>query len=323
MRILRVALEDHGSNFGNPQAPPPDGGGQEDYLFAISTVLVVDYLHTLPLEVRYIWPGSWSLIKALFFVARYMAFADITFVLMYCLSTALAPKDCQILLNVASMATLTSVVFSEAILFLRVYAISSRGWGIRIYLSVHYIVIHAAQYVLLAKFLQSLSFRDSPFPDLVGCFSLPAPNSGRYLSFFFGSSVVGQIIIFFIMCWIGLRKYRAHNSNLGAIFFRDGTIYFALLTSIGIANMTVNLTASATFNVMLAECQAIFHAVFATRMVLHLREISSPESESEEHLPYSEKSAESIANESFVHVPPGFELVELKEIRYMHRGYAV
>ena len=47
-------------------------------LVGATALLVYDYFHLLPLEVSLVWPAPWnSFGKGLFFLTRYLVFADV------------------------------------------------------------------------------------------------------------------------------------------------------------------------------------------------------------------------------------------------------
>lgn len=56
------------------------------------TLLVIDYLHTLELEIELIWCKKWGLVKILFLCSRYSAFFDTPLVLYYSLAPHISTK---------------------------------------------------------------------------------------------------------------------------------------------------------------------------------------------------------------------------------------
>ncbi|TFK26930.1 hypothetical protein FA15DRAFT_666878 [Coprinopsis marcescibilis] len=251
---------------------------------ASTTLLAIDWLATLDLEVNYVWPGSWNMIKILFVCARYSAFFHGAFILRYVFAFEGTQQACHIWLGLVGMSTLVSTTFAEAILFIRVYAMAGRNRGMRIYLVVHYVVVHLAQLILMSLAVKNLAFHQSPLPGKLSCVPNVSKITGVCLLAFFGIYVISEIIIVIIMCFVGFQKFRHNKSDLFTILFRDGLIYFAALTGIAIGNIIVILGAPKPYTLLLVELQAVLHTILSTRMVLHIRETDQRLHEQEQQI---------------------------------------
>ncbi|TFK24189.1 hypothetical protein FA15DRAFT_756736 [Coprinopsis marcescibilis] len=212
---------------------------------AISTVLIAEYIETFPSEVNYIWPAPWSLIKVLFFLARYSAFIEVAFVIAYSFTERpdVSPATCEIHLGIAGLAVVASIALAEAIFFVRVYALSGRSKPMLFYLVLQWIVVHVGQVALMGHIIRSFAFPMIPhITAKIGCFAFPLPRAIPLLTAMFALPVFSGIALVLIMAYLGLKKFRhVHTTKLITIYFRDGFLYFIVLASLAIANIVLGL----------------------------------------------------------------------------------
>ncbi|TFK19546.1 hypothetical protein FA15DRAFT_172183 [Coprinopsis marcescibilis] len=175
--------------------------------------------------------------------------------------------------------TTTVILLSEAILFIRVYAISGRSIGISCYLLFHFIAAHLGQFFLMAQFQGTLKNQQSPLLGKLTCFTIPSATSNRWLAAVFVVLVASATVLALIMCWICFHRFRHGHSTVSAIFFRDGFVYFFFVMMISLANIIVNATSRPSLNLFLTGFQGAFNSILATRMVLLLRQAVDPDSE--------------------------------------------
>ncbi|TEB36330.1 hypothetical protein FA13DRAFT_1246841 [Coprinellus micaceus] len=210
---------------------------------AALALLVVDYLGTLEAEVAYMWPAELSAAKVLFFLSRYLALFDVPLAIYYHTSLGLPVRTCQILFSVETTSLLIGVAFAEAILFLRVYALSGRSKKMMVWLVFQFFGVHVAEFVVYILFLRNLQFGPSPLPTVIGCTPLPPKSQALniQLSALFGLILANELAILLMTFTIGLMKYRNLRSPLMRIFYRDGFFYFLILSAVSAGNITVDL----------------------------------------------------------------------------------
>ncbi|TFK20697.1 hypothetical protein FA15DRAFT_759217 [Coprinopsis marcescibilis] len=245
---------------------------------SLLVLLIIDYLQTVNLEVKYIWKAQRSFVRTMFLLARYTFLVTGPISIWFSFAK-LSAKACHTAFSLACFSTLTMVLFAEAILFIRVYAISGRSKFMLGYLIFHFTAAQVAKYTLLAKSLSTVKFMETVVPRALNCLpEMEDFGGGRaYMSAVFGLSAASEVVIFLIMCWFALRKFRDCGSDLYTIFFRDGVVYFVCLTAISITNMFMNLFAATIINLMFASFQAVASLILSTRMILQLRQASQME----------------------------------------------
>ncbi|KAF6764652.1 hypothetical protein DFP72DRAFT_319181 [Ephemerocybe angulata] len=87
--------------------------------------------------------------------------------------------------------------------------------------------------------------------------------------------ITSELIILSLTLWIWYTQHRDSMSPLMSTFYRDGLIYFVLLSAVSAGNIICNLVAKLQYIYLLSIPQRIFHSILATRMVLHLRKVAS------------------------------------------------
>ncbi|KAF6758710.1 hypothetical protein DFP72DRAFT_888007 [Ephemerocybe angulata] len=222
------------------------------------------------------WGTKWSVAKALFFLSRYLAFLDVPFAVYFHTTSGLTGKTCHVMFVSVTSSILVGIALAEAILFLRVWAISGRDRILSIYLIFHFTAVHLVQAVLFGLFIGSLEFgpSSSPLPGIIGCFPLPPKSKtlNTLLSALFGLIVANELSILFITFVIGLRKFRDFRNPLIRVFYVDGFSYFLVLSAISTTNVVVDLVGPPEYRFLgLVVLQRVMHSILSTRMILHLR----------------------------------------------------
>ncbi|KAJ3549826.1 hypothetical protein NMY22_g737 [Coprinellus aureogranulatus] len=242
-----------------------------NYLAVAGFALVVaDHLHTLPDEVRLIWPSPRSAPKFLFFLLRYYLFIHHIFAVLYGERVDLTPQDCKSSFVRLAISSGIVITIAEAILFLRVYAFSGKHRGMLIYLSIQYVAFHAAVFGVLARFLQTIEYVKYPFNNMT---CMPSAGESELLGVTFTLLLASVTLVMLIMVYIAFLKNRESglNSALMVIFYRDGIFYFICIFALASANIFVNFFAPYGYRFLFVQAEVDIHVILATRMLLHLR----------------------------------------------------
>ncbi|KAF5324454.1 hypothetical protein D9611_004128 [Ephemerocybe angulata] len=229
------------------------------------------------------WGTKWSVAKALFFLSRYLAFLDVPFAVYFHTTSGLTGKTCHVMFVSVTSSILVGIALAEAILFLRVWAISGRDRILSIYLIFHFTAVHLVQAVLFGLFIGSLEFgpSSSPLPGIIGCFPLPPKSKtlNTLLSALFGLIVANELSILFITFVIGLRKFRDFRNPLirasrSLVFHVSLSLrpHPYILLAISTTNVVVDLVGPPEYRFLgLVVLQRVMHSILSTRMILHLR----------------------------------------------------
>ncbi|KAF6744741.1 hypothetical protein DFP72DRAFT_65480 [Ephemerocybe angulata] len=243
------------------------------------TLIIADYVHTFPDEVRLVWPRPWGLPKALFLFVRYYTLIVIVgqgFRLGTRFPPTLTLLQCRRLFIFSGLSFAAVLFGSEAILFVRVHAFSGRGRKMLAYLIIQYVVIQGAILFLIVKFLREMHFTSplptavrSPFPELQFCRPFEAQKTliGAAFVLMLGSITV----IMFIMGYLAHQKHRGLRSELLRVFYKDGITYFICLSIMTSVNVFITFAAPKDLQFLFLEMEVALHGILSTRMILHLR----------------------------------------------------
>ncbi|TFK18284.1 hypothetical protein FA15DRAFT_760686 [Coprinopsis marcescibilis] len=249
-----------------------------DLQVAVGTILVIDYLQTFASEVKHIWHSPWSAIKILYLLARYSPFLDAGLIIRYYLTETadLSPQTCRTFLIAGTISVIVTVAFAEAILFIRVYALSGQSKFMRAYLVIQYLVTHVAELALMAKLTSQAGFPIIPgITEHIGCTPSAPPHTELVMRVIFGLFVFNGAVLVVIMAWLCYKRFCPFRvSHIAFVFMRDGFLYFVVIAVIGVVNIIVSVETRAT-NFVLGESHAIFHSIMACRLVIHLREVAT------------------------------------------------
>ncbi|TEB31402.1 hypothetical protein FA13DRAFT_365468 [Coprinellus micaceus] len=237
------------------------------------TFVVAEIWHSLPDEVSLVWHSKWSMGKTLFLLSRYLGFFDIS-VAIYYTSAANGVKLCERLFAAGSTLQVVGVALAETILYLRVFALSAKSFRLGVLLAILFVGFHTATLVFLTKFIQSLEYVKSPAPTIIGCF--PVKMSTKDLSIITALVMSSEVVILAMTIWLVLAKFKRSKSRLVTLMYRDGLVYFVLLTAISAGNMICYFVAPPGYSFLLITPQRALHSILATRMVLHLRKMYGP-----------------------------------------------
>ncbi|KAJ3532515.1 hypothetical protein NMY22_g7710 [Coprinellus aureogranulatus] len=248
-------------------------------------LVVADFLHTFPDEVRLMWPTPFSLPKVLFFALRYYVMVQTAFAASYGLPRGMSPEQCEAaFLRIGSRSLHRSPCMSLTARHLVssiIVMIASEGRD-TVRPSVRFLreeqetigvsdlpAIHATAFALLTKFIKTVHFVKFPIDNLV---CMPAQARNVMLSGVFALLLGSVVIVMFIMMYLAFRKHRDLNSALLTIFYRDGIFYFICLSILASGNIIVNLAApSGGMKFLLVQTEVNLHVILSTRMLLHLR----------------------------------------------------
>ncbi|KAJ2931056.1 hypothetical protein H1R20_g6031, partial [Candolleomyces eurysporus] len=200
----------------------------------VVTTWLADWLHTLPFEAEVIWPARWNLVKFLYLFNRYFP-VDIIFSYIYIEVPDV--EMCRISYFICSVGLILSLGMSEAVIFIRLYALSRQSELFRWWLIVQFFAVHAIMFALLGPFLASFRWVPSPVPQYVAC--LPVAANTLYATVSFGLLMANETLIVLVMLYIGLMRHRHTRSSLVKIFYRDGLVFFLFLAASSVVNIAI------------------------------------------------------------------------------------
>lgn len=141
---------------------------------ATLALLAVEYIATLPLEVKLIWPTRMSYINILYFLNRHVVFLSVV------TTRLVTSTECRTMNMISNCARVATVLISEALLFARVWALSGGSRRLGGFLIVFWVMIGVAAQTLIILYALSAVYELSPYPGIITC--IPVFNNTRYSS---------------------------------------------------------------------------------------------------------------------------------------------
>lgn len=238
------------------------------YLWVAGYSLVVaDYLHTLPEEVRLLWPVRMSIPKLLFLGTRYYIFVHIVFSILW-QRTDLPPSVCKSGFDRLSVSCVVLIALTDGLMFLRVYAFSGKNRVMLAYLLFQFVGHNIAAYAIIAKYLPTVKFLKLPFSN-VPC--LPIETSEILLGAAFIVLFITAVIEMIVMLYLAYRKHKDLDTSLWKVCCKDGVLYFVALAILATLNIIVTFGASGGWKFLFVQMVTNLHVIFSTRLLLHLR----------------------------------------------------
>ncbi|KIJ41009.1 hypothetical protein M422DRAFT_31917 [Sphaerobolus stellatus SS14] len=254
--------------------------------FVSFTILLYDYILSLPSEKRYIWSSHLGIGKCLYLLSRYLVFMDVTLSFILHSAPTMTPETCTTLFKFIAGLNTAGILISEISLAYRTWVLwdTSRTMGI---LLLGLVVVLGGVGLGLSTVtstvsLENMKFPTPPVPAHVSCWEV-SPLERLSFSMCYLVVALGETAL------ISLTVYRLKSQghcitlttimkrpSLGAVLCRDGIMYYAYILAISIFNL---------FSIIFTEfqpllIQRVLHSVFISGMFLHLREtgdsIASP-----------------------------------------------
>ncbi|TEB17268.1 hypothetical protein FA13DRAFT_1822503 [Coprinellus micaceus] len=239
-------------------------------------IMIADYLHTLPQEVRLVWPTKMSIPKLIFLLVRYGNFLFAALVYLYALTPApvLSSDGCRKMFIVIGILEVSLSTFGEAIIYIRVWAFAGCDRKVLYILASIFLVLDVISFSFLGKYVTSVEvFQAAPSTHLT-CVCIG--DDSVMVSVVYGIMVVSVVGLMAIMVGFGIYRYqemgiRSAYGGLLAQFYRDGIIYFVMLLVLNVLNIAIHVVGKHGFQYLLVKTQIYLHGMIAVRMVLHLR----------------------------------------------------
>jgi len=241
---------------------------QATKLFQVAAIvfLAYDMLITFGDEVERIWKQPWSFTTFLYGLNRYLALFVFIVIVVSFQSKAWTENisACEHYYRYDGASTLVLVAVSEAIMMLRVYAIWQRNRYILILLS----TLWVGQVAICGMGLAFTSRLPLP-PGFVACIDT---GVGKLFTPFWFMPLISDTFVFFLTLWRN-RQYSRMNANLPLmqLFVRDGALYFLVIFSANLLNVTLYLSAPDSLKNITAGFSQTITPVMVSRLVLNLR----------------------------------------------------
>jgi hypothetical protein len=232
---------------------------------------IYDYACSLHEEWTFLHRSHRSKVKSLYIATRYLPFVLLTTNLYVGFTPGGNPGECQMFDNINTALCIISVTCSECFFILRTYALWNKN---RILLAA---MLSTLSMCLVASF--GISFIDvvpgayatSAIPGITGCY-----YSSTSFQFFIpflllAGFELGLMILTLIRA---IQSWRAHSSRLYVVLVKHNIFYYTCGFLFSVANVFGSMLLHYSYHTLFYYFQLMVLAILATRMHLHLWEVS-------------------------------------------------
>ncbi|XP_006460421.1 hypothetical protein AGABI2DRAFT_177985 [Agaricus bisporus var. bisporus H97] len=217
-----------------------------DFKVASVTIMALDWLLTMDMEVSLMWRGRWNVTKVLYFLTRYLPFIDTSVVMYRQFGTVLSPSLCRITYEYAAWTFIIGMGCAELILSLRTYAVWNKDKRLLIGLPLLFISTWTVGFIVLGFYLSRTTHGVSPVPQLLGCIMV---DESSILSACYIVLMIFDACVLALMAIRGISALRSGgDSQFMRVVYSDGIIYYVYLSALSIFNTVIILRLPARFN---------------------------------------------------------------------------
>ncbi|KAL5486190.1 hypothetical protein ACEPAI_7235 [Sanghuangporus weigelae] len=234
------------------------------------TILIYDYLITFSEEIELIWSMPFrSPAKTLFLLTRYLPFVDMTICMTNHFMQHLTAESCRISVHTMGWLIISGLLFSEAILTLRTWAVWDRSRVIGAGLAIWYIITFVSIFTIMGLFLKSLTFTNPELPNCLPVADRPLDSAAWILL------VVLETGISIPMVVKAVQKYKLQGgSSLYRVVYLDGSLYYLYLLVLSTLNIICILTFPEGTKRILTNFERVIHSVLTERILLSIRSLA-------------------------------------------------
>ncbi|KAF8578146.1 hypothetical protein K439DRAFT_1639105 [Ramaria rubella] len=234
-------------------------------------LFLYDYLLTFPAEVRHFWRRDWSHITMLFLCNRYLGMiCALSYMIVD--SASVSDKFCQRVIWRIAIGSIASIVNSELILLVRIYAAYQCNlW-----------VLLLTSGLFTASTLTSLLIVIVGVPKAFSLASLGTSGCVANLPSYFFAACISVLIVETVLCLLmGYRAFTVFkagtDSPLLRLRIRDSATYFLTIGSLVLTNCLIWAAAPSAWSQFVLCWEIVLPCVLGSRLLLNIRERSLEE----------------------------------------------
>lgn len=244
---------------------PPVLGSKTIAFLCSLTLLSFDYLLTLRYEIALVWSRKWAAGTALFFLNRYLPFAD-SVMIYRALHSTVGVEDCIKIDKIIAWMSSIGVAISEVILIMRTLALWNGNIWVAAILATTFIGAVVGSVVSTGwQWTDSIHYPESVSQG-PGCDIETSSNS------FLVSIIVILILETVIVLLTALRaRYHIHHTSSGWLvaLYQQGFVFYLCMLGMTILNLIWPLVGTPTIaydNTLFVHPLRVLHSIFCNRV---------------------------------------------------------
>lgn len=243
------------------------------------TVLLWDYIITLPDEVELFWAGKWSYPRVLFFVNRYQAIGwQVLHTMGVFIPSSLPKQFCQVWIhNLITLSCLSLIIPVHSILSFRVYGLYNREKWIAWFLAMLLLGSTAAELYVSVMLSPDLMRTALPFSNIVVCETIHGSVSHLYIGLISAAAFDTSALILVLVRGITYTRTQRiagyKRSTLLHVLMRDSILYFLIILAVYLA-LTIALIKLPGIETLITFGYGFsITSITATRMLFNLKRL--------------------------------------------------
>ncbi|TFK20541.1 hypothetical protein FA15DRAFT_696866 [Coprinopsis marcescibilis] len=236
---------------------------------------IAEYFETIELEVSLIWPVSWNLMKMLYFINRLLPPAVLPFMIAYNFTATVTHSYCKVIFTIPCLGVVAGILFSEAILYIRVLALSGKSRRMLIFVIANGTVVSVTSFALMARYIMFSSWGPSKY-SIPGCYG--RLYDGILVTMAYSLALYSGVVVALLCIYFGVKVYWSSCPGpIVRIFYLDGMVYFIALALLSVGNGLGALFMPAPYRFIMAPIQVVADSSISTRMILHIKDSARKE----------------------------------------------
>ncbi|KIP04114.1 hypothetical protein PHLGIDRAFT_37096 [Phlebiopsis gigantea 11061_1 CR5-6] len=239
---------------------------------AAAALLAYDIVLTWGSEYELVWRSRTSLPKFLYIFIRYFGLALLLVGSAEASNTKVTDKVCRSFTLYNSIASQLVIVAVQATLAIRVYALFGRTKPMMAIIGGLFLGTIITMFTITGVALQKIVSVPAPAP-LSGCFGVNIPS---YFTYVWTPSLCFECFLFILTLYQLYQtvKTRAAKMPITTLFFRDGTVYFAVaFVAFFIQTILYHQKNAVLAQVAICWLQALL-CIAGPRLLLNLRDLA-------------------------------------------------
>jgi len=216
-----------------------------------------------------VWFSPWTFVKVLYVLSRYLAFVDVSVMIVYQTRDHKSPRTCQIMYTITAWVAVFGIMIAEVILVVRTWAIWQRSKRVLHCLILASFIFSVPVIVVEKIFLDSLRFVADP-NQAKGC-SVTTGTPIIAINFTILITFETFLLVFTVLK--AVEDYKISNCpGVMSVLYRDGIVFYIYLLAISLINLVVVVATPRGLAEMLAIYQHVLHSCFSGKVLINLRE---------------------------------------------------
>ncbi|PFH45690.1 hypothetical protein AMATHDRAFT_71230 [Amanita thiersii Skay4041] len=234
------------------------------------TILLYDHCLILEQEIRYIWRPRFSLVTALYIIAKYLGFVNVCLTSISLLAPSMIDSlHCRVFQAMNIYIEVIGMAAAGAILALKAWAVWERNKAVGIGLLLTYTFLLGS-----ALIATTLWFIIAPSTPLTRTrISCPQDIKSIYAVSYWLMCLLLETIVTCLLLVKGARSYKYRNMmQFFDVIYTDGLLYYLYMSSLGITAVILTKVVYPKFLVSLGLPLRTIGFSLVTRSVLRTRE---------------------------------------------------